>query len=225
MVYTGLTGATVFAILMGAQRTAVVATVISVLAFAWMASIRRTRVFRGLLITATVGAVVAVSVAGGASAVLGRYESILPSRVLKTTYEYRAGTIEAIPEYIVDFPLGTGLGSVGPAASLVGGARGDLNAESQFTYLLIELGIPGLVLLLAFTIRLVTIAYRRVRTLPDGELRVCLAAAVAPLIGQLASWFAGPTTAGTPGAPYFWFTAGLIAYWAYANAPESQSPS
>ncbi len=225
LIYTGLTGGTVFAILMGAQRTAVLATVISVLTFAWMASVRRTRTFRGLLVTATVGAVVAVSVAGGAGAVLGRYESILPSQVLQTVYQYRIGTLEAIPEYMTKFPLGAGLGSVGPAASLVGGARADLNSESQFTYLLIELGLPGLLLLLAFTILLLRMAWRRIRALPDGELRVCLAAAVAPLIGQLASWLAGPTTAGTPGAPYFWFTAGVIVYWVYANGHQGETPA
>jgi hypothetical protein len=224
LLYAGLTGAAVFAILMGAQRTAVVGAVISIFAFAWLATSRRTRALGGLLVTAAVGAAIAVSLAGGASAVLGRYESILPSRVLETTYEYRSGTLATIPQYVVDFPLGAGLGSVGPAASLVGDARKDLNSESQFTFLLVELGIPGLLLLLAFTLRLLALAWRKVRALPDGELRICLAALVAPLVGQLASWVAGPTTTTTPGAPYFWFAAGAIAYWAYPNGrPERSS--
>ncbi len=71
---------------------------------------------------------------------------------------------ERLPTYMVNYPLGAGLGTVGPASTALGsGGNHTLDAESEPTYLLIELGIPGLVVLLAFQLRVIklSVAIRR----------------------------------------------------------------
>jgi hypothetical protein len=126
--------------------------------------------------------------------------------------------------YLGRFPLGAGLGSGGPAAGqLPAHDRSGLDAENQFNFLVIELGIPGLLLLLSFNLRLLSLAARRIRAIDDGELRLLLAALTAPLFALLLGWTGGIATTGSAGAAYFWFAAGTLAYWVGGKRPEAST--
>ena len=157
-----------------------------------------------------------------------RYESIAsPSEAISTTIDYRKGTLSLIPKYIQDFPLGAGIGSNGPAANLAGGGteHAHLNAESEPNFLLIELGVPGLVLFYGFTLALFGLAVTRIRRITDRELRILLTAVAAPLFALAATGIVGITTAATPAAPYLWFAAGVMAYWLRGAGRQAVSSS
>lgn len=145
-----------------------------------------------------------------------RYSTIAPSHVLSTATSARSGSIALLPTYLVRFPLGGGLGSVGPAGgSSFGGVvspNASLNAETQFNFLLIETGIPGLLVMIAvfFTVLRAGIQLRRVA---DPQLQRYLMASVAVLFVLAISWFDTPVTADSPTAPFLWLTAGCIGYW------------
>jgi glycosyltransferase involved in cell wall biosynthesis len=197
-------------------RVAVISAVLAALIFGVLASVSR-RVIGTFVALAIAFAVVLATVSivtSNSKSEFRKYKTITPDRVIKTTYDYRSDTLALVPKYAWRFPLGAGIGGAGPAGGYGGPARGEaLNAESEPTYLLIELGIPGLILLTAFNIKLFALALRRTHRLVDPELRLYLAALFAPLFAIFATWIAGIATATTPTAPYFWFVAGIAAYW------------
>jgi hypothetical protein len=127
----------------------------------------------------------------------------------------------AIPDYATSFPLGKGLGLVGPAAGF--GVHFDeanaLNGESQFTFLLVEMGVMGLLVFGALHVRLLLMT-PRLRRIGDDEVRLLLAGCSAPLFALAASWIAGPISATSPTAPCFWFIAGLLAFWLTPHEPH-----
>jgi hypothetical protein len=213
-------------IVTSASRTQVIAGVISVLAFAAL-----TATSRAGMRTAAATAIGLV-IAYGAVTILtsnsdegsfDRYASISnPSEAVDTAYDYRSGVLAEVPEYIAEIPLGGGLGSKGPAGGIagVGGKRG-LNGESEPTFLLIELGIPGLVVMLGFNLTLLYLSVTRIRRIEDREARVLLTAVAAPLFALFSTWFVGISTAATPGAPYLWLAAGVLSYWLVGDGYRS----
>jgi len=77
----------------------------------------------------------------------------------------------------------------------------------------VETGIPGAVILIGFTVLLLLIGFRRIRLESDPEVRILLAAVVAPLAGLLALYTATALTPTTPCGPYLWAAGGIISYW------------
>jgi hypothetical protein len=154
---------------------------------------------------------------------LSRYSSIAPGKVLTTTNKDRGGALSVVPKYIASYPLGYGLGTAGPATSFGGGRLSGLSGESEFSFLVLELGIAGLVIVVGFTIRLLVLA-RHCRV-QDPELRMLLAAIVSPLFGVLALYIGGPATAGSPVSPYLWFVAGVMAWWLITARRGALTPS
>jgi O-antigen ligase len=110
-------------------------------------------------------------------------------------------------------PFGAGLGSVGPAASKAGGTVTKYDAESQFSFLIVELGIPGLIVFFAFQVALCTAVVRGLRRERDRQTVVLMAALAAPLFGFAVNWFVGVNTTSIPNAPYLWLAAGVLAWW------------
>jgi hypothetical protein len=209
-----LAGGVIAAVATSQARTAVLATVGAVGAFLALgtASGRNQRILLAAIVVGLLAFAVAprVAVIGG----FDRYESIAPGRALATTYDYRRESFSKLPGYITEFPFGAGLGSVGPAGGRVAANETrDLDAENEFNFLVIELGVPGLVVLLLFNVWLLVLVTTRLRRVPDAELRLLLAALAAPLFGLLLSWIVGIATATSPGSPYFWFVGGTLAYW------------
>ena len=160
-------------------------------------------------------------VTGNDEDALFRYRSIAPGQIVQTTIDARAATTRDIPAYRVKFPVGAGIGSVGPAAGTIGGAtKNTPSAESQFLFLIAEVGIPGLVVFLAFYTHLLSIVVRRLRRLREREHQMLLAGLAAPLFAFVANWIVGVNTTSTPNAPYLWFGAGVLSYWLLTREPR-----
>jgi hypothetical protein len=207
----------VLAIFTSQARTDVVGAVVALAAFLALTATSR----RGLTVL-----VVAFALAGLSYVVVtqvsnvggpNRYSSIAPTKVVTTTVNYRASTLAHIPTYALDYPLGAGMGSAGPAANAgVGGAASGpgakLDAESEFTFLEVELGVPGLVLFLTLTVAAIWFGVQ-LRRVADPALQRALMALTAVSIGIGATWVVGVSSASSPTAPFFWLSTGALAYW------------
>jgi hypothetical protein len=200
-------------------RFAVVGSVLAVVAYLLLGALSRRRIASVGSVAVGLGiCVVGVSLIVGNSeqGQFDRYDDIAPSQVLSTSYEYRRDTLGAIPDYATSYPLGAGIGSVGPAGGLSGRPEGPrLNGESEMTTLIVEVGVPGFIVMLGFNLVLLAAAISRIRRIPDREVQLLLAALAAPLFALFATWYVGPTTVGAPGAPYMWFIGGTLAYWLF----------
>jgi hypothetical protein len=224
-----LAAGAVVAVATSQSRSVVVAAIVAVIGFAALATASRQGI-RALVAVVALGLVGMLALGqidkGGA---FDRYDSIAPNRIVETTVDARDGTYKSIGQYFTAFPLGAGIGTVGPAAGVIDPPpRKYLDAESQFTFLLIEVGIPGLLVLMAFHFRLVGLVVSRIRKLDGGELRLLLAGLAAPLFAILSLWIVGVNTTSTPNAPYVWFMAGTLAYWLCGpgrNAASAETPS
>jgi hypothetical protein len=217
------------AILSSAARVHVIAGVVAILAYAGLTVTSRggMRTVVGAAVGLLIGyAAIGFLFSNSEKGSFDRYEDInSPSKAVSTAYDYRRDVIALIPVYMSEIPLGAGLGSKGPAGSFGGGGSNGLNAESEPTYLLIELGIPGLAVMLGFQLALLYLCLTRIRRIPDREARVLLTAVAAPLFALFSTWFVGISTAATPGAPYLWFAAGVLSYWLLGDGYRSLVPA
>ena len=124
----------------------------------------------------------ACSSRSSASGTFNRYESIAPGNVDcdqgHQDDEPRRTSRRRSPRA----PFGVGLGDASGAAAGFGGKQTELleghgvSAETQYNFVADELGLPGLILWVAFTIRLLVLALRRLRRIADIEMRLYLAA-------------------------------------------------
>lgn len=198
------------------SRTAVVTAVIAVLCFLLLTAASR-RGFLIVVVTAVLGLVTYFGVTTffkSATSNPNRYSSIAPTKVISTTIAYRQSTLELIPTYMVDYPLGDGIGENGPAAnSSVGGSiTSGLDAESEPTFLILELGIPGLLAMCALVFRGIQMGVG-LRMVAERRLQLALAAVTAVLFALCVSWVVGVDTANTPTSPFIWLALGTLAYW------------
>jgi hypothetical protein len=140
---------------------------------------------------------------------------VAPETLLETTSLERGTSLSLIGDYIGKYPLGTGLGTVGPAATYAnkGSVPTNFNGETEFNFLLLELGVAGALIFLAFVLRLIAFAVVRIRRLDDPELRVMMAALAAPLCAMAIVFTSGAPTTGSPGGAYLWGIGGVLAYW------------
>jgi hypothetical protein len=212
-----LTGGVVLAIVTSQSRTHVIGAVIAIIAFMLLAtsSRRAFRLLAGVGIGAAIGLIAVSLLASNTSSHLfDRYSSITPGKAISTSYNYKSTTNTLVlPKYLVQYPLGAGIGKSGPAGNSFGGSGGyGIDAESEATYLVADIGIPGLIVLFGFQIRLALLSLR-VRRLKDMELRLLLAALGAPFFVYLVSSWVGITTAAPPFGSYLWFIGGVLSYW------------
>ncbi len=198
-------------------RTAVIGSVIAIFAFALLVVTSRA----GLRTVLAIGAAVILAYAtlgvlssNTSEGSFERFNSISnPGAAVSTAFDYRKGTLAQIPSYAADHPLGAGFGAQGPAGSFAGGSGSKGNAESEPTFLLLELGIPGLVVMLGFNLMLMYLSVTRIRRIGDRETRLLLTAIAAPLFAIFSTWFVGVATTTSPTSPYLWFAAGTLALW------------
>jgi hypothetical protein len=209
----------VAAIVTSEGRGVIVAAAATVLAYGLMTatSNRRLASLAGLGVAAVVAYFVVTAITSGAGNGAFRYQGLSASKILATTTGTggRPGQIHAISFAALNYPLGAGLGTGGPATVTSGASAlsGKLNTESEFSFLIVETGLPGLLAVIGFTITVLGLGLVRCRREPDRQTRVLLAAVISPLVGLLVDDYAGPTTVGVPGGPYLWFVGGVIAYW------------
>jgi hypothetical protein len=212
------------AVITSQGRGVVVCSVVIVLAYALltMTSRGRARGLLGLAVAGIVGLLVIQSIVGSVGSSTLRYGGLSASRIVQTTATARPGTTAAIATAITSYPLGAGLATAGPASATPGGTELTYvaNAESEFSFLTLETGIAGMVLLVGFTVMLLVLGFRRLRHEPDHEARLLLAAIIAPLAGVLALYYPSACTASVPIAPYLWAIAGIVAYWLVARPAE-----
>jgi hypothetical protein len=217
------------AVLTAQVRVAIVGLVIALLAVVLLSAVSR----KVIQSTVTIGVVVLLGfvvvsfVSGSAGAgVFDRYTSLRGTDGAANSADYKSGTLGLLPAAIVEHPFGQGFGSVGPAASISGAPAASRTAsgESEFNFLMVEVGVPGVLALLAFQLSVIVGSVRAIRRLADPELRLLLSALVAPLIAMLVLWFGGPVTAAPPLATYMWFASGALAYWCFGQRQE-QAPS
>ena len=204
------------AIATSGTRAALVTVVVSMLAFGVIAAASRdsARVVAGLAIVALL-IYAAFSYLGPSNSTARRAQSISPGKIVSTFSSERGSSVSKFGDYASSYPLGLGVGSVGPAAVALGNHPGDqtLNTETEWNFLVIEVGIAGLALYVLLNLRLMGLALTRIRRIADPAMRLRLAALASPLFGLAVAGFAGVTTASVPPAPYFWFVAGVLSYW------------
>lgn len=216
------------AIITSQTRTIVIGAFLALLAYIALTVISRrlvpaiaSVVLVGLLVLGIGEFIGHSSQASGATSRLG---SITPGKVVATTAQERGGSIAAGPKLAVRFPFGAGLGTVGPATGYGQHSR-QLNGETEFNFLIVELGLPGLLFLLCFQFRILRLAMTRIRRIADNEVRTLLAAVAAPLFAMVAVYFSGVVTAGSPGSPYLWTASGVLVFWLLRGADEQPAPA
>jgi hypothetical protein len=222
-------GATL-AIITSQSRGVVVGSVLVLLAFVLLAATSRNRFTSlvGLALAVTVSVFVVQAIIGSAGSSGTRYQALSPSSLVQTTNKARGKSISAIPHNLVTYPFGAGLGVAGPATSAPGASSlaGNVDAETEFSFLTDETGIPGVLVYTGFVVALLVLGIRRCRHEPDREARVLLAALIAPLAGILALFFISATSASVPTGPYVWTVGGIISYWLVAlPATRRQQPT
>jgi hypothetical protein len=197
-------------------RTMMIGALVTVVAYTCLTVIAR-RLLPTLaaiaVLTIAVVAATSLSVDTGGAGAFDRVAEIAPSRLLSSAGEQRGSSILLAPEYAVEFPFGAGLGSVGPAASIGRAEALGFNGETEFNFLIVELGVAGAAVFLGLFVSLIARSFRRLRVIEDRDLRGLLAALAAPLVGMAVMFFSSSITANSPGAPYLWAVTGVLAYW------------
>ncbi len=213
-------GATL-AIITSQSRGVIVGSVIILLAFLLLTATARNRVtsLLGLALSVTVSVLVVQTVIGSVGSSGVRYQALSPTSLVQTTNQARGKSIAAIPHNLVTYPFGAGLGVAGPAATAPGASplTNNIDAETEFSFLIDETGIAGMLVYTGFVVGLLVLGIRRCRHEPDREARVLLAALIAPLSGLIALYFSSATSASVPQGPYVWAVGGIIAYWLVAR--------
>jgi hypothetical protein len=207
----------VAAIVTSEGRGVVVAAAATILAYGLMTATSRRRLssFVGLAVVGLLAYFVVAALTSNAAGGAFRYQGLTASKILTTTAQGRQGQLDVIANTIAKYPLGAGLATAGPAAGTSGASAlaGTVNAESEFSFLVLEAGIPGLVVVVGFTAFLLGLGMVRSRREPDPQARILLAAIISPIAGLLVDFYAGPDTVSVPGGPFLWFVGGVTAYW------------
>jgi hypothetical protein len=213
----------VLAIISSQDRGVIVSGVITLLAFGVLtaASRNRMRSVLGLALAALASVLVIQAIVGSVGSGGLRYQGLGPSSIVQTTSKARGKSLASIPHNLVTYPFGAGLATAGPASGAAHGAsrltvNGNIDTETEFSFLTVETGIAGMLVLTGFTITLLVLGIRRIRQEPDREARVLLAAIVAPVAGILALYFSSDPTVSVPTGPYLWAVAGILSYWLVA---------
>lgn len=204
------------------SRASVITVFVSIAAFCLVAAASRN------VLKAVAGVAVALGLIYGAYVQLGpdnpsarRAQSIAPDKALSTFSRERGNSVALFDDLARQFPLGAGLATGGPAAGFKRAAdTPELNTETQWNFLVLELGIAGVVVYLAFLARLLWLSLTRIRHIADATLRLYLAALSAPMFALLVAGFAGPVTTAAPSSPFLWLVAGILAFWLVTSYRE-----
>lgn len=218
-----------------ASRTSVVIAVVALLSYALlavMAGLRVSRPLAGLVVVVALAVGVgSVLVSANGKGIFARQETITSvSQAESSGGAAKAEHLEQIPRDIAGSPLGAGLGTGGSAGGFGGSQKVEIegkgaSAEGAYNLLVIETGVPGLLLWVGLSIEVLLLAVRRLRRVADLELRTYLVAAFAAYAALTVAGFAGPTLAVAPEGTYLWFAAGVAAYWFVGPGRAASDPT
>jgi hypothetical protein len=220
-VFTLLSLAALLSVGVSLSRTAVLGSVITLLSFAVLSLSTGRRVARPIaaliVILALAIPLSTLVTSTEGTAIFSRYASIAGGQAASSASGYKSASLGQIPVAIANDPFGFGLGTAGAASSFGGRTTVTLeghgfSSETEFNFVMNELGVPGLLLWISFSVYLGLLVIRRLTHVKDIEVRLALAAVFSVLSGLTVMGFAGAFTAGQAGA-YFWFAAGIAAYW------------
>jgi hypothetical protein len=215
-------GIAVAGIFVSQGRAVIVCAVTILLAYALLSTTARRNALAVLAAAAVIGvsSLVVFAVVGTGASPL-RYQGLTPGGIVHLTNQQRGTSIAQIPHNLIHHPLGAGLGIGGPAAGVSGAPSAEgADTESEISFATLETGIPGMLVIVGFTVALVALGVKRCRHEPDPEARVLLAAIIAPLAGMLVLYAVNALTPTTPGGPYLWSVGGIVAYWLVARPAE-----
>lgn len=219
LIVLGIVGAAV-GVLTSQSRSYLIGAIVAVVAVLWLMAVggQAGRAVLAVCLATSLAGIAVLAIAHFDHSTFYRYSSIAPNSAASTIYSNRAGVWADIPNYMRHVPLGVGLGAVGPAAGKLGaeitGPHGQFrDAESQFTFTILETGVPGLLVLLAFEVAMFRLIFKGLKRERDPDTVMLMAGLAAPLFGIAALWLDGVTTTSPPTAPYLWFSAGAIGWW------------
>jgi len=141
-----------------------------------------------------------------------RFTTLLnPTQALQSSG--RTQLLGYIVPLATNYPLGQGMGRVGPGAGAVIGAAGSditrLGYDNMLLAIMSELGVLGGVLLVAIAVMFIAYEWRTYRGLTDRALKSIALGCLAATAALTATWIAGPTLMQAPGSIYYWALAGL----------------
>jgi hypothetical protein len=215
----GICGA-VLAVITSQGRSEIIGAVVAVAAYLCLSLSPRRLIptIAAFAASLLIGALVISTASGAANhSLFTRFATVTPSNLLSTTAQARGGSLSAGPKLAGSLPLGAGLGHVGPASTALGAEVGSYDGETEFNYLIVELGDAGLIVVVGFTLRLLFVSVRT-RRIEDQDARLLLAALAAPLFGIAAQYVVSAPTSTSPYAPYLWLAAGALSYWLFPRA-------
>jgi len=224
--FTPLAIGVALAVVTSGSRGATVAAFVSLVAFGVTAAVSKNalRAMVGLAIGAALLYGVAQQLGPGNPA-KNRARSVSPSNVVSTFSRERGSSVSLFDDYALRYPLGLGIGTVGPAVAVTGRKNDTgLNAETLWNFLVIETGLVGLALILVLIFRLIWLALTRIRCFVDPAVRLYMAALAAPLFSLVVLGFGALTTIAVPFGPYLWLVAGVLSYWLVALPRASPLP-
>ncbi|MDP1857955.1 MAG: O-antigen ligase family protein, partial [Gemmatimonadaceae bacterium] len=163
------------AIATSGSRTSLITALVSLLAFGFI--VARSRDSLRVITGVTVGAVLLYGafdqLVSRDNQATERTRSIVSNNAFSTFERERASSLNRFDDYALAYPLGIGVGYGGPAASVSGSGANvnvidrktglPLNYETQWNYLVLELGLAGLLLFLMLSLRVVMLAFRHIR--------------------------------------------------------------
>jgi hypothetical protein len=211
------------AVTTGLGRLQVVGAVLSMVIFAALTFSFGGRISRslaimlGVIVLAIPAGAVLVTVLGGKT--FSRYSSIAPGQIGSGTHDTKTGDLAQIPSQIARAPFGVGLGRLGAAAGFGGKVKEEslekhsVGGETEYSFVLAELGLPGLLMWIALTIRMIVLMLGGLRHVVDPEIRIYLAALTSTFLAFTMIGFSGPTMESAAFGPFFWGTVGISAYW------------
>jgi len=199
-------------VLLGATRIIWLQMAIALVVFVVMGRGPRTRLARVLRMALPVAIGIAISVEFSGGEIAARYQTL--ETPVGTYRAERYGALLALPRIAADYPLGAGVGWNAPRRDLLA----PLNVVEAVEYsgvhnylsiLTLELGIPGLVLFVAFSSLIILRGFRALRR-SASQNNVVSSAYFAIFVSMFLSFLAGGGLIGWPGE-YYWIFAGIIA--------------
>lgn len=209
------------AVVTGLGRLQVVGAALALLGFVAFSMSAGRRITRPLIAMLGVAALAvplgALLVSAEAPGTFSRYAEIAPGNAVSAK-DKKTGELSKLPHQLAIAPLGVGLASAGAASGFGGRVTEELEGhavggETQYNFEGDELGIPGIAIWVGLSLTMIALAAGRLRRIADVELRIDLAAVFAVPVAFLVMGISGPIMGSAAAGPFFWFAAGIAAYW------------